>query len=310
MDRKEWDRLKKIYWSLAASFIILFAGLTVQAEGQTARPVVALGADLTEQQRATVLELMGLTEEDLANCNVITITNNQEHQYLDAYFDSKIIGTKSLSSVMLTKSETGSGVLVSTKNINYCTTGMYRNALLTAGLQDTSVLVVGPTQISGTAGLIGAIKSYEMMTGTAVSDKTIDTAMNELITTGELEKNTQNSEEVEQLVAYIKAKMAAGELETDDDIRNAINEGQNKFNVTLTDDEVNKIIDVMHKIKALGLDPQVLLNQAQDLYKKFGNDIVNHTEDIIKQSVSDSVKSYFSQLTDRVKNFFTSLIKK
>ena len=310
MDRKEWDKLKKIYWSLAASFIILFAGLTVQAEGQTARPVVALGADLTEQQRATVLELMGLTEEDLANCNVITITNNQEHQYLDTYFDSEIIGTKSLSSVMLTKLETGSGVLVSTKNINYCTTGMYRNALLTAGLQDTSVLVVGPTQISGTAGLIGAIKSYEMMTGTAVSDKTIDTAMNELITTGELEKNTQNSEEVEQLVAYIKAKMAAGELETDDDIRNAINEGQNKFNVTLTDDEVNKIIDVMHKIKTLGLDPQVLLNQAQDLYKKFGNDIVNHTEDIIKQSVSDSVKSYFSQLTDRVKNFFTSLIKK
>ena len=310
MKRKEWDRMKKTFWSLAAFFILLFSGLTVQAEGQSARPIVALGADLTGQQRATVLELMGLTEEDLANCTVITITNDQEHQYLDAYIDPKIIGTKSLSSVMLTKSETGSGVLVSTKNINYCSTGMYRNALLTAGLQDTSVLVVGPTQISGTAGLIGAIKSYETMTGTTISDKTIDTAMNELITTGELETNTQNSEEVEQLVAYIKAKLAAGELETDDDIRNAINEGQNKFSVTLTDDEVNKIIDVMHKIKALGLDPQVLLTQAQDLYKKFGNDMVNHTEDIIKQSVSDSVKSYFSQMTDRVKNFFASLIKK
>ena len=66
----------------------------------------------------------------------------------------------------------------------------------------------------------------------------------------------------------------------------------------------------MHKIKALGLDPQVLLTQAQDLYKKFGNDMVNHTEEIIKQSVSDSIKSYFSQMTDRVKNFFANLIKK
>ncbi len=302
--------MKKIIWCLALSFMLLFAGLTVQAKGQTARPIVALGADLTQEQKATVLGLMGLTEDELANCTVITITNAQEHQYLDSYIDPKIIGTKSLSSVMLTRTETGSGVLVSTKNINYCTTGMYRNALLTAGLKDANVLVVGPSQISGTAGLIGAIKAYETMTDTVISDKTVDTAMNELITTGEVGTNSSNNEEIEQLVAYIKAKLAAGELETDEDIRKAIDEGQKKFDVTLTDDDVNKIIDVMQKIKKLGLDPEALLNQAQDLYKKFGNDVVNHTEDIIKQSVSDSVKSYFNQMSDRVKDFFKNLLKK
>ena len=32
---------------------------------------------------------------------------------------------------MVTPAESGHGVMVTTQNINYCTTGMYRNALLT-----------------------------------------------------------------------------------------------------------------------------------------------------------------------------------
>lgn len=302
--------MKKLVITLSTILILLFAGMTVNASGQSARPVVALGADLSGEQRATVLNLMGLTEEDLNNCTVITITNAQEHQYLDAYIDSSVIGTKSLSSVMLTKAEAGNGVLVSTKNINYCTTGMYRNALLTAGLEDTNVLVVGPTSISGTAALIGAVKAYEEMAGVSVSDSTLDTAMNELVTTGELENSGAESEDVEQLVAYIKAKLAAGELNTDEDIKKAIDEGENKFGVSLTDDEKAKIVDVMHKIKDLGLDPQKLLDQAQDLYKKFGNELLTNTEEAVKKGVSDSVKNFFTEMSDRVQNFFKGLFSK
>lgn len=302
--------MKKLVITLSTILILLFAGMTVNASGQSARPVVALGADLSGEQRATVLNLMGLTEEDLNNCTVITITNAQEHQYLDAYIDSSVIGTKSLSSIMLTKAEAGNGVLVSTKNINYCTTGMYRNALLTAGLEDTNVLVVGPTSISGTAALIGAVKAYEEMAGVSVSDSTLDTAMNELVTTGELENSGAESEDVEQLVAYIKAKLAAGELNTDEDIKKAIDEGENKFGVSLTDDEKAKIVDVMHKIKDLGLDPQKLLDQAQDLYKKFGNELLTNTEEAVKKGVSDSMKNFFTEMSDRVQNFFKGLFSK
>jgi uncharacterized protein YpuA (DUF1002 family) len=301
--------MKKLLSILGMLFLLTAIGFPVKAE-ETAKPVVALGADLSAEQRATVLNLMGLTEEQLSECTVITITNAQEHEYLDAYVDSSVIGTKSLSSVMLTKASSGNGVLVTTKNINYCTTGMYRNALLTAGLEDTDVLVVGPFDISGTAALIGAVKAYEAMTGVTVSDTTIDTAMNELVTTGDIAANTENSEEVEQLIAYIKAKMADGELENEDDIRAAIKEGQEKFGVTLTDEEITQIVEVMDKIRTLGLDPEVLLNQAQDLYQKFGDDIVNHTKDIIKESVTTSISNFFKDLGTNVKNFFTGLFSK
>ena len=104
------------------------------------KSIIALGADLSAEQRATVLSLMDVTEADLANYQVVTITNDMEHQYLDAYMDASVIGSKSLSSVKITPAESGHGVLVTTKNINYCTTGMYRNALLTAGVSDADIL--------------------------------------------------------------------------------------------------------------------------------------------------------------------------
>ena len=275
------------------------------------KSIIALGADLSAEQRATVLSLMDVTEADLANYQVITITNDMEHQYLDAYMDASVIGSKSLSSVKITPAESGHGVLVTTKNINYCTTGMYRNALLTAGVSDADILVVGPTEISGTAALIGAIKGYEAMSGESVSDTTLDTAMNELITTGEIAMQDADSQEIEELIAFVKAKVAAGGLDSDDQIRSAIEEGEDKFGVTLTEDEINQIIAIMQKINQLGLDPNVLVAQAEDLYSKFGKDFLKNldTDAIAKEVAKSAASGFFAKIGDAIKGFFAGLFQ-
>ncbi len=271
--------MKKVIRAILISMLLsLFCGMTAMAAPPEGT-IVALGEDLSPEQRATVLNLMGLTEADLASCTVITITNEQEHQYLDAYVDPAVIGTRALSSVMVTPAESGHGVMVSTKNINYCTTGMYRNALLTAGVQDADILVVGPTELSGTAALIGAIKAYEEMSGENISDATLDTAMNELVATGEIATKSASSEQVEELIAYIKGKLAAGELDNEEEIRAAIAEGETKFGVDLTDAEVQQIVDFMMKIKELGLDPNMLLDQAADLYEQYGDELLQKAQD-------------------------------
>lgn len=275
------------------------------------KSIIALGADLSAEQRATVLSLMDVTEADLANYQVITITNDMEHQYLDAYMDASIIGSKSLSSVKITPAESGHGVLVTTKNINYCTTGMYRNALLTAGVSDADILVVGPTEISGTAALIGAIKGYEAMSGESVSDTTLDTAMDELITTGEIAMQDADSQDIEELIAFVKAKVAAGGLDSDDQIRSAIEEGEDKFGVTLTEDEINQIIAIMQKINQLGLDPNVLVAQAEDLYSKFGKDFLKNldTDAIAKEVAKSAASGFFAKIGDAIKGFFAGLFQ-
>ena len=93
------------------------------------RPYVSLGADLNASERATVLSLLGVTEEQLQNYTVVTVTNAEEHEYLDSYMDSSVIGTRALSSALVTGREAGNGIQVTTKNISYCTVGMYQNAL-------------------------------------------------------------------------------------------------------------------------------------------------------------------------------------
>lgn len=312
---KNMNIMKKFLSIAAILFFTGIAGLGfgLKVHAEEGKTVIALGADLSAEQRAVVLELMGVTEEQLAGYEVIYITNGQEHQYLDSYLGSSVIGSKSLSSVMLKKGAKGSGVNVTTKNINYCTTGMYRNALLTAGVQDTEVIVAAPTQISGTAALIGAVKAYEKMENTTIPDAALSSALDELITTGQLTEAAQNvsGDEIEELIAYIKEKVANGELETEEDIRAAIEEGRQKFGVSLSEEEIRKIVDLMGKLKSMGLDSEYLISQAEKLYNKYGADIVNHADEAISEAVSGAVngaaKSFFQNVKDSVKDFWNSL---
>ena len=131
---------------------------------QDDKPYLSLGADLNDSQRATVLSIMGIDPANLDSYDVVYVTNEEEHQYLDAYISSDQIGSRSLSSVVIVQREEGNGLNLSTTNITYCTVGMYKNALTTAGVTDADIIVAGPTGISGTAALVGILKAYQQMT--------------------------------------------------------------------------------------------------------------------------------------------------
>ncbi len=234
---------------------------------------LALGSDLSADQRSTVLALMGIAEADLPNYDVVYVTNAEEHQRLDTYIAPSVIGTRSLSSVFVRPAEAGHGVTVTTKNINYCTENMYRNALITAGVENADIIVVGPSPISGTAALIGALKAYERMSGTTVSDKALDTALNELVTTGELKQAVGNDAKAEEIISYVKAQIAANHLETEEEIEAAIRKGMVDLDVQLSEEDIKKTVALMMKIKAMGIDFNVLAEQADDIYAKYKDKI-------------------------------------
>ena len=47
------------------------------------KPYLSLGADLTPDQRATVLGFMGIELTDLDKYDVVYVNNDEEHKYLD-----------------------------------------------------------------------------------------------------------------------------------------------------------------------------------------------------------------------------------
>lgn len=280
---------------------------------------LALGSDLTQTQLNTVLGLMGIKQADLGNYNIVYVTNDEEHKYLDSYIDPAQIGTKSLTSVMVTPAEKGHGVVVSTQNVDYCTTNMYRNALITAGVEDADVIVAAPFVISGTAGLIGALKAYEQMSGKTVSDKALDAALDEMVTTSELSDSVGESSDAEELISYVKAQVAANDLDTEEEIEAAIRKGMADLNVTIPEDEIDTIVNLMMKIKAMGIDFNVLADQAEDIYAKYKDQIDAGTFDIsdvkledlgLGKIVTSSVDSFFKSIGDAVSDFFGGLFKK
>ena len=268
------------------------------------KPYLALGADLSDDQKNTVLSLMGIDPANLANYNVTYVTNAQEYQYLDSYVDSSKIGSKSWSSVVIVKRKKGNGLNISTNNITYCTVGMYKNALTTAGITDADIIVAGPKPISGTAALVGIFEAYEAMTGEAVQDNVVDAALNELVVTGELEASIQGltDQEVEEFIAYIKSLIAEKGLTDEKSINEAIDEACDKYGVTLSDDERQKIVDLLLKITSLGIDLSGLVDYAASLYNSFKNGGSS-------SGIMASIGNFFGNIFSAIGEFFKNLFK-
>lgn len=278
------------------------------------KPFIALGNDLSEEQLNYVLSEMGITKDELANYRVIYVTNDLEHKYLDTYIDPALIGTHSLSCVMVKQNEPGTGIRVTTKNIDYCTINMYKNALLTAGVEDADVLVVGPFPISGTAALIGAWQAYEEMSGEVIPEERKTAALAEMIVMGDVSNEIEGvaSDKVEEFIEYIKAEVIANDLDSLDEIKDAISNAEKEFNINLTEEQVNQIADVMKKISDLDIDPKVLLQQAGELYNKYGDTILSEAKDAlngiftdeVKASLWDLIKQFFKTIFEAIANFF------
>lgn len=267
------------------------------ADGDT--PYISFGADLRADEKAKVLELFGLTEADLEKCNVNTVTNAEEHQYLDAYITNDHIGSRALSSVAVMKAKKGSGITVTTKNINYCTTSMYENVLATAGVKDANVVVVGPFDMSGTAALIGAVKAYSGMTGEAVDTDVIDGAINEMVVTGEIGDETGKTDEIAGMVAYLKDQVGGKNL-SDSELADAIDQASEKFNVSLTQDQIDQLKELLKKLQGLDLNWNNIRDQAENLYGKLKDMGLK----VDTSALTQQAQGFFAKLIAFIKSLF------
>ena len=258
---------------------------------------VSLGANLSDSERATVLSLLGLTEDELQNCTVVQVTNQEEHEYLDAYLSSSVIGNRAISSVKVVNKDDGNGINVETHNITYCTETMYQNALATAGLEDADVTVAGPYNVSGTAGLIGAIKAYDTMTGKDTAEESVEAATQELVTTSELGESMGDQESASTLVGAVKDKVVSEGLETEEEIRDAIEDTAEQMDITLTEDQIAKITALMDEIKNLDIDINALKEQAKGLYDKLDSLDIDISS---AQGFFSRIGEFFSNLWDRI----------
>lgn len=299
---KKWKRMAAV----AAALVTAVTLAQPMAAFAATKPYVALGADLNPEQRATVLNLLGVTEAELAEDTVVTVTNAEEHEYLDEYVSSSLIGTKSLSSCKVVVEPKGHGISVETHNISYCTPSMYENALATAGMKNASVTVAGPTSISGTAALVGAMKAYSKIYGTVIDPQYLDGATDELVTTGDLAETLGDPEKAAELIAAIKQIIAEQDIKSEQDIYVIIDNISVEMGITLTEEQKQQIVDLMKKLAALDLDADALTEQAQQIYENLKSQGLDLSQYGITKEQVNGIWDLLLQLLQKILSIFRS----
>ena len=244
-------------FALAVTMSMTTASFAAEGDGY-----LALGEDLSESERNTVMDLLGV--DDPANYNVIYVTNAEEHKYLDSYVDTNQIGSKALSSVLI-KEQGGDDIDVEIHNIGYCTEGMYRNALQTAGVEGAKVVVAGPFEISGTAALVGTIKAYEKMSGESVDDEVIEGAVDELTTTGEIGEEIGDKEAAEGIISEVKEELAGNPDMTDEEIEEVIKQAAQEKGIDLSQSALERIKKLVKNLQGLDIDWGGLKDKLQGI---------------------------------------------
>ena len=93
--------------------------------------VVTLGADLTQDQKNTMLKYFKVSADSV---QIINVTNQDEREHLSAYVPIEQIGTRTVSCAYV-KPTTSGGIKVRTANLNWVTCNMIATSLSTSGVR-------------------------------------------------------------------------------------------------------------------------------------------------------------------------------
>ncbi len=297
-------KLKKRAIALLLSLVLLGSlGLSALAanEGDTR---VTIGADLNADEIAAVYKIFGVERGQVQE---LVVTNADERAYLSGVVSEAAIGTRAISSTYLEVLGPGNNITVKTENITYCTPSMYISALATAGITDAKVIVAAPFEVSGTAALTGIYKAYEVITGEPLDELAKEVSSQELAVTADLAQQIGDADSVE-IVNQLKLILNETVNMTDDELRQQIIDIAANYDVTLTDAQIQQLIDLVRSLEKL--DTNALLEKVrsvQDSLKQF----LSLSEKA--SGFTESVRQFFQQVGEtaaNVWNYIVSIFKK
>ncbi len=280
-------KLKKVLATLMAAIVCVGMFAPVASALDAGQQRVTIGANLDEAQRTQIYKDFGIERGQVTE---IIVTNANEREYLEGLVPDEKIGSVALSCVYITTLDEGTGLDITTNNINWCTADMYKNALTTAGISDAKVKISAPFPVSGTAALTGIYKAYEDITGQALSDLAKSVGAEELIVTGELAEYI-GSDDATEIINELKSILDETQNMTDDNVRAEIRRIAKDYNVELSDTQVEQILKLCRQLEKL---------DVTELKEK----LLSLTETVKKASQAQEAITKFAT---NVKNFFVSI---
>ena len=287
--------------------------------------VVTLGANLSDEQKKSMYEYFGTSSDKV---ETIEVTNADERKYMEGIASEEQIGTRTYSCSYVEPTGSG-GVQVKVANLTFVTSSMIASTLLTSGVENCNVVAASPIEVSGTGALTGIMMAYESASGEKLSEDQKAAATEELVTTGEL-ANEVGQQEATNLMNEVKQDVIEDGLTDPDDIKDAVEDAAKDINITLTDDQMAKIVSLMENISQYDYDVKALKKTLENLEGKdegffaglwssikgfFTGDsgdggIINDTKDDIlgADAVIDSTLDAINSQTEEKENFWDKIV--
>ncbi|MEH7747206.1 DUF1002 domain-containing protein [Neobacillus drentensis] len=257
--------------------------------------IVTLGEDLTEQQKNEMVAELAAPE----NAQIITVSNKEEHDYLGKSIPKAQIGSIAISSASITTGAKDSGLEVQTSNITWVTDEMYTNALTTAGVKDATIKIAAPFSVTGTAALTGIMKAYETTTNEEIPEEIKKVANEEMVKTAQL-GDSIGADNAAALMGKVKDEIAKNEPKTEADLRTLIEQVATEQGITLTDAELDMLVDFFNKLKAMDID----WNQVKEQLMVTTEKISTFLESEKGQSFLQKLQDFLNRLFDEIDVLF------
>ena len=224
----------------------LVAGSVNPVMADAAR-VVTLGADLTDAQKQTMMKYFNVSSDQV---QIMTITNQDEHNHLDNIAPQSQIGSRTLSCAYVKPTQSG-GIKVRTANLNWVTGNMIATTLSTSGVKNCDVVAACPMEVSGTGALTGIQMAYEQASGKKLDETKTKLANEEMVVTGNLADQVGKNEAT-TVVNQSKMDVIQNNVQNADEIQNIVINVAEQNNVSVSQEEIDKIVSLLEKIAEQG----------------------------------------------------------
>jgi len=124
---------------------------------------------------------------------------------------------------------------------------------------------------------------------------------------GQLVKNV-DADTANQVFDFVKDKIDSGALDSREGLKDALQEGREQFGVEISEADAQKIVDTVDQLEQFGFSPDTVIDEAKSLYEKYGEDCVNHVNEVVTNAVKDAASDAVDSFADYLKESVTDTL--
>lgn len=296
------NKFKNIAFSLAIIMGIGVATPVFAKSDYNPGDILALGSDLTDAQKAALRKYFNAPD----GTNTIYVTDEViiEQLGLDPNDPANYAGG-CYSSAYVKLLDDNSGINVTATNLTEVTESMLMNALITSGITSADVKVSAPFKVTGTSALSGILAGVEEVGGFEISLKQKETAQKEIETTVAVGDEI-GSEEASTLINDVKTEVIKEQPETEEEIKEIVENITNQYNVNISVNAKDSIVNLMSDVNDLDLDYSELKNSLKEASNKLSNNLKELGIKLKEEGFFEKIKNWFVDLWDKFISLFRS----